>query len=121
MGTAVNISAGEAMHQHRHRFRGARERLWLTQQRAARRKLRRATAIAQDTVVPNAHEPLGQDVQEETPHEFLRFQGHDVPCVAPVRIAPLEGDLAMVERHETVIADGDAVGVAAEVAQGMMG
>jgi hypothetical protein len=71
--------------------------------------------------VPNAHESLGQDVQEEASNEFLHFQGHDVTGVSPVRVAPLEGDLAIVECHEAVIADGDAVGIPAEVVQDLVG
>ena len=71
--------------------------------------------------MPNAHEALGQDVQEEAPHAFLHFQGHDVTGVSPVRVAPLEGDLAMVEGHEAVMAEGDAVGRPAEGVQDLGG
>src|SRR5215475_965784 len=93
LGTTVNIPPGEAVHQHRHGFRWSWSRRWLVQKAPASRELQRATAIAQEAIVPNTHEALGQDVQEEAPHEFLHFQSHDVMGVSPVRVAPPEGDL----------------------------
>jgi hypothetical protein len=73
LGTTVNVLPGEAVHHPCNGFRGAGYWRWLIQQVSARRKLRCATAIAQDAVVPNAHEALGQDVQEEASNEFRRF------------------------------------------------
>ena len=119
--TAVNALPGEALPHHRNRFRWSGARRWLIQQVATRGKLRCATAIAQDAVVPNAHASLWQDVQEEAPNAYHHFQGHDVPGVSPAPMAPLERDLAILERHEAVMADGDAVGIPTEVAQDMMG
>ena len=48
---------GEAAHHRRHRFRWARDWLWLIQKGPASRELFFATAIAQDAIVANAHEP----------------------------------------------------------------
>jgi hypothetical protein len=69
----------------------------------------------------NAHEPPWQNVKEESPDKFLRLQSHDVEFVTPAGITPLEGNLAILERHEAVVADGDAVGVAPEVVHDVSG
>ena len=37
------------------------------------------------------------------------------------RVAPAEGDVAVFERNESVVGDGDAMGVGAEITQGMFG
>ncbi len=60
-------------------------------------------------------------MQKETSQELLRGERH-LPLLIPVRIIlPAEGNLVTLEGHETVVGDGDAMGVAGEIAQHMMG
>ena len=69
----------------------------------------------------DAYEALGQHVQEEAAQELYRVEGHDT-LLASVRIVPPEeADVLSVESGEAVIADGHAVGVAAEIAEDMFG
>ncbi len=58
-------------------------------------------------------------MKEESPNEFRCLQRLGLKCVSPASIAPLEGHLAVLERYEAVVADGDAVRIAPEIAQDM--
>ena len=48
-------------------------------------------------------------------------QRHQLLLVAVCGIAPAEGDVAVFKSDQSVVGDGDAVGVGAEIAQGMFG
>lgn len=71
--------------------------------------------IGQDAEVPDTHEALGQDVKEKPAHELVRGNGHDPLLVAVRIVPPTKCNLAAVEGNETVVGDGDTVGVAPEV------
>ena len=47
--------------------------------------------------MPDAHEALRQDVQQEALQELIDGQGSEVLLIAVRRIAPTEGDLAIDE------------------------
>jgi hypothetical protein len=62
-------------------------------------------------------ESVRQCVHQKAPDEFVGGQRHDLVLdVMPV-VAPAEADSAAGERHETLVADLDAVRVAAEIGQ----
>src|SRR5271169_938884 len=58
-------------------------------------------------------------MQEEAAQEVHCVEGHDALLAAVGIIAPAEADALAVEGGDAVIADGHAVGIAAEVAQDM--
>lgn len=66
-----------------------------------------------------AHEPLGQHVEEESAHELWGFERHGALLAAMGIIFPAEGDVFSVECDQTMVGDGDAVCVSAEIAQDM--
>jgi hypothetical protein len=70
-------------------------------------------AAGEQTVMADGVEALGQHVDEESPGELVRVQGHRLPLVGSVDavILPAEGDAVVVGRDETTIGDGDAVGI----------
>jgi hypothetical protein len=71
----------------------------------------------QQAKVANADEALRQDVEEETPEEFVDIERQRAD-LAPVPIVlPPERDRVVGDRNEPVIGDGDAVGVSREVVQ----
>ncbi len=86
-----------------------------------------APAVGEQSVVADAVEALGQDVDEEASDELLRGQRHDLlPVASPIGIwgpvvLPLEGHAAVVEGDETAVGDGDAVGVARQVGEDRLG
>ena len=80
-----------------------------------------AQTIGEQAVVADAHEAFWQYMQEETAEEVDGVEGHDALLAAVGIIAPAEADALTVEGGKAVIADGHAVGIAAEVAQDMFG
>src|SRR5271154_431610 len=84
-------------------------------------KLCLAMTIGKEAVVPDASEAVGQDVQEKSADELGRGQCHmrDARFVAVV--LPGEGDMIVGGFDKTVIGDGNAVGIAAEVTQNLFG
>ena len=59
-------------------------------------------------------------MQQEAPQELLRRQGHH-SFVIPLRIVlPAEGDLIILEGDQATVGDGDAMSVAAEIAEHVM-
>jgi hypothetical protein len=54
-------------------------------------------------------------MKEEPSNELIRFEGHDLLAVLVRIIPPWEGDLAVLDVEDTVIADGDPVSISAEV------
>src|SRR5206468_1357371 len=76
------------------------------------------TAAGEQAVVPDAMEPLRQDVQHEAPDELARGHGHGLVArrsFDPV-ILDLERHALLVGAHQPAVGDGDAVGVAGEIA-----
>lgn len=72
-------------------------------------------AIGQEAKVANAHESIGQDVQEEATDELFSSEGDGLQSVALFAIAVGEGDLTGLGREKTVIRDRDPVGIASQV------
>ncbi len=56
-----------------------------------------------------------QDMKQEPSDELLRLEAHGLLAVLVCVIPPQEGDLAVADVEDTVIGDGDAVGISAEV------
>ena len=79
-----------------------------------------AMAVGQEAVIADALETSGQGVLQEEADELLgRHPHHLVEGVAVV--GPSEGDLAVLEGQQSLVADGDAVRVAAEILQYVSG
>jgi len=60
-------------------------------------------------------------MQQETSQELLRGECHLSVFIAVSIIFPAKGNLVMLEGQQAVVGDGDAMGVAGEIAQHMMG
>ena len=109
--------------------RGVRSRFWgeLRRQGIARQQLPAKLepggpeSIGQKAEVADAHEALGQDVEEEPAQELRRGQGH-LPLLAAVGvILPAEGDTHPVKRQKPMVGDGHAMRVAAQIAENLSG
>ena len=59
-------------------------------------------------------------MEQEAAQELIDSQSHDPFLVAVRGIAPAEGDVALGERDQPGVRDGDAMGVGAEIAQHML-
>src|SRR5579863_5363007 len=80
-----------------------------------------AEAVGQQAIAADADEAFWQNMQEEAAEEVHGVESHDALLAAVGIIAPEEADALPVEGGDAVVADGHAVGVAAEVAQHMLG
>ena len=77
-----------------------------------------AMAIGEKAVVADALETGGQGVLQEKADKLLGGNRHELAQRVAV-VGPGKGDLAVLERDQAPIADGYAMGVAAEVLQDM--
>jgi len=71
--------------------------------------------------VADAYEAFGQHMEEEAAQKLGGRQGHDAWFAAVGIILIAEGDAFPVEGQQAVIGNGDAMGVAAQVAEHMCG
>jgi hypothetical protein len=71
--------------------------------------------------VANANQPLGQNVDEEASQELIRGNGHDLLLASVGIVSPAERDAIVFEGYESMVGDGDAVGIAGEVVENMFG
>jgi len=80
-----------------------------------------AMAIGQESEGTDANKAAGQNMQQETSQELLRGEGHHPLLISVGIIFPAEGDLVVLEGHQTVVGNGHPMGVAGKIAQHMMG
>jgi len=71
--------------------------------------------------VADANQAAGQDVKQETAQELISRDGHDLLLAAVGIISPAEGHAIIFKRHETMVGDGNAMGVAGQVVENMFG
>jgi hypothetical protein len=78
-------------------------------------------SVGEKAVVADFDEALGEDVEEKATDELQSIEGHDVLAVSLSVVLPTKGDPAFVQRDQTLVGDSDAVGVASEVLENLMG
>lgn len=76
-----------------------------------------AVPVGQKSEMADAHEALGQYVQEEAPQELTRRK-HHLPLLITVGVVPpKKRDIAVGDFQDAVIGDSHAVSVAGQVSQ----
>src|ERR1700676_4252121 len=92
---------------------------WCREQLAGAGKIVGADAAGKQTVVADAVEALGQPVHQKAPDEFMRGKGHDLVAGGTVGAIILvsEGHPPVVAGDQSMIGDGDAVGVTREIGE----
>jgi hypothetical protein len=60
-------------------------------------------------------------MKQEAAQEFLRRKGHHSLVISVGIIFPAKGDLVVFEGDQAMVGDGDAMGVAAEITEDVMG
>ncbi len=78
-------------------------------------------AIGHQADVADAMEAVGHGVLDEAADELVGWQGHELGLTVLAVVFPGEVDLAVGEFDETAVGDGDPVGVAAEIAEHLLG
>ena len=77
-------------------------------------------AIGEEADVADAVEAVRHGVLKEAADEFVGGQGHDLGFAALAVVLPGEADPAVVEADQAAVGDGDAMGVAAEIAENLL-
>src|SRR6266853_2178605 len=60
-------------------------------------------------------------MQEEAAQELIQGYGHQFLLIVVRRVPPAKGDLAVGQRDQSMVGDGHAMGVAAEVLEHIFG
>ena len=76
--------------------------------------------ICEEAGKANPDEPARQDMEHEAAQELFGGDRHLALLAAVSVVLPAEGDLAVGNGDETVIGDGDAMGIAGQVVQHML-
>lgn len=74
-----------------------------------------SVSVGQEPIVSDSYVSMREHMEEEPPDKLLGLDGHGLLFVAIGVVPPAEGDLAILEGKDAVVADGDPVGVPAEV------
>jgi len=80
-----------------------------------------AVSVCQQAEVTNPDIPRGQDMEEESSDKFICPEGHGLLAVTVCIISPEEGDHAVSVVEESVIADGNPMGISAKVLEDPFG
>ena len=78
-------------------------------------------AVGEESEVADANQAAGQDVKQEAAQELISGNGHDLLLAAVGIISPAEGDAIVLEGHEAMVGNGDAMSVASQVVENMFG
>jgi len=78
-------------------------------------------SIAEQPVMAQALEATGEHMQQEAPDELGGWEGHHLDRIAFPIIAPAEVGDAVLHSDETLLADGDPMGIAPEVRHHLLG
>ena len=80
-----------------------------------------AVAIGEQSIVAQAHEATRKDVQEKATQELIGLQGHGLVLSMVGVVLVTKGHLTVLHGLQAGVADGDAMGVAAEITQHLLG
>ena len=78
-------------------------------------------AVGEEPDMADAMKAVRHGMQQEPPHEFARRQRHHLGLGVMAVVLPGEADLVVGEPGQPAIGDGDAVGVAAQIGQHLLG
>ena len=77
--------------------------------------------MGQEAEVPDAHEALRKQVQQESTQELIERYRQQLLFIVVSRVAPAKGDLFIGERDEPMVRDRYAMSVTAQIMEHMLG
>jgi hypothetical protein len=77
--------------------------------------------VGQEAEGADANKAAGQHMQQEAAQELCGFERHHSLVISVGIISPAEGDLIVGEGDQAMVGDGDAMRVAGEIAENMLG
>jgi len=78
-------------------------------------------AVGEKSDVSDPVEAVGDGVLKEAADEFVGREPHDLGFAVLAIVLPGEADLAVVEPDQAAVGDGDAVRVAGEIPEHLLG
>jgi len=118
---AREVDPREALHQRVDRFGAGVFGRWVAEEVTAPSQGASTRAVREQAEVANAHEAGRQDVQEKPTKEFVDLEGHHLAPVVVGVVLPVEAHHALVQTEESVVGQGDAVRIAPEVLEQLLG
>jgi len=91
------------------------------EQIAAERQLGGAVTVGEKSDVADSVEPVGHGVLQEATNEFVGRERHDFGLAVLAVVFPGEANLVVLKPDQAAVGDGDAVGVAGEIAEHLLG
>ena len=82
---------------------------------------RGAPAVGKEAEVPDAHEAFRKHVQQKSAQEFIDSKSQQLLFVVVSGVAPAKDNLPFGKREQTLIGDGHAMGVAAQILEHILG
>ena len=89
----------------------------LLEQSETERKEFCSPPVGEEAEVADAHEAAWQQVKQEATQKLIDRQSHDPLPVVVSGISPAELNMAVSEGKQSVVGDGDAMGVGAKIAE----
>ena len=77
--------------------------------------------VGHKTEMPDTDKALREHMHEEPSDELLGRNGHHTLNVSVSVVAPTERDVVAIEGEQSMIGDGDAMGITTEVTQHLFG
>lgn len=71
--------------------------------------------------MPDADQALGQNVDQESAQELICRNGNNLLLTAVRIVFPAKRDSIVLKRNQSMVGDGDAVRIASEIVQNMLG
>jgi hypothetical protein len=101
---------------------GGRIGAWFcAKQRAATLERSSTAAVGEQSEVADADQAFRQHVKQISAQELIGGNGHDLVLAAVGIVLPTERDAMVFEGHQALVGDGDAMGVAGQVVENMVG
>ncbi len=69
----------------------------------------------------DADQPFRENVDQESSQKLICGNRHDLLFTASCVVFPAKRDLIILERHQSMVGDGDAVRIAGEIVQNRLG
>ena len=80
-----------------------------------------SVAIAEEAIVADSVEAVGQHVEQKAPNELICRQGHGFLLVVIAIVLVAELHLTIFDIEQAVVGDGDAMSVASHVVEYLLG
>src|SRR5664279_113633 len=71
--------------------------------------------------MPNPNIAIRQNMKKESSDELVDLQRHHLLLIAIGIITPQKGDLSVLDTEDAIIADGDSVGISAQILKDSLG